>query len=142
MKRFPERTFFYESWTVSKNNIALLMLQKPFLINKRVHPIQLMTEEVPNGADVIIAGNGHKFCFLGHWFKGDLKYNWLKFHDQKKCAEVSQLYDFNGTFCLAPTKYNEGPWKVIVKYIREDSLRKTYKKHFSERPRSRSSVQK
>lgn len=91
----------HEDYGNFMNDIALLRLEKPLTFDKSIQPIELLTEEVPVGGEVIISGWG-KTSNIGSP-SDQLKFNTLEATSSEECALV---IDHPGLICLGHTKGN------------------------------------
>lgn len=91
----------HEDYGNFMNDIALLRLEKPLTFDKSVKPIELLDEEVPVGAAVVISGWG-KTSNIGSTSE-KLKFNILEATSDEECRNV---IDHPGLICLGHTRGN------------------------------------
>lgn len=86
--------------------MALLELEEPLVFTDNIKPIELATEEVPSGADVIISGWGR--LYTGGPIPHRLQWNTLTALSNEECRAVSSTYEFidNTIICLAHAQDN------------------------------------
>lgn len=75
----------HEKFADRKNNIGLIKVANQFSFNDAVRPIKLMTEEMPIGTEVIVAG----------WMKSELKGYIRKLLSSDLCDN-----NYPGVLCL------------------------------------------
>lgn len=91
----------HEDYGNFMNDISLLRLEKPLTFDKSIQPIELLTEEVPAGGEVIISGWGKTSNFGSP--SDRLKFNNLEATSSEECAMV---IDHPGLICLGHKKGN------------------------------------
>lgn len=99
----------HEDYGNFMNDIALLRLDKPLAFDKSVKPIELLTAEVPAGAEVVISGWG-KTSNIGSPSER-LKFNTLEAISDEQCR--ANVIDHPGLICLGHNRGN-GACNVIL----------------------------
>jgi secreted trypsin-like serine protease len=82
------------------DDIALLIVEKPFIFSESVKPIELQTSELEIGSEIKIIGWG-KTSAYGQ-ISQDLKYNTVTVQSNNQCGGIQ----YNGLICLGHPKDN------------------------------------
>lgn len=110
-----EHTRKHESYSFPFNDIALMSLKKPLTFSDSVQKIEIATEDLPVGSDVIAIGFGRETTYGPPSKK-------LKFNDMIRVNSNKGCYDFvhDGVVCLE-SEVKNGPCKVSYNYYVQTS---------------------